>query len=446
MWVIIICFISDCKWCIILHGCQRFSPGIKCRRIACNDFKSRSRLPAGLCCTVPGTVSRLISTSADNSLYLSGRLIHNRHRHLRLHGNENILWIFYQLVPFPEDIFFVLCNCSPAVLLRCKIDRIILTFVFLFIIGKHCLIGICFYCTILLLHLKRKIEWIFGTRIIIGFVCHLLIADFLDLKILCGLDRQSPLINCLVCFWLRIAFDIYQIIKNIINDRVHKICVHGFFPHIIVFGNPAIHIICHRFIILFLRNISLFFHGIQHILSALCIFLWMKNGIVTCRILCNSGNNRTFRKCQLWHIFPKITLCCCLNPKGIASKVDGIQIIFENPVLVIYLFFQLYCQILFLYFPLYLTFHLFHFGNITVIFVCPLLTQHIIFNQLLRKCTCSLTEISGPDIRHQCPDNSFQVNTVMIIKTLILDRHYRMLQILRNLVNCHVLPVGSGCH
>ena len=47
---------------------------------------------------------------------------------------------------------------------------------------------------------------------------------------------------------------------------------------------------------------------------------------------------------------------------------------------------------------------------------------------------------------HQCPDNSFQVNTVMIIKTLILDRHYRMLQILRNLVNCHVLPVGSGCH
>jgi len=33
------------------------------------------------------------------------------------------------------------------------------------------------------------------------------------------------------------------------------------------------------------------------------------------------------------HIFPKITLCCCLNPKGIASKVDGIQIIFQNPVL-----------------------------------------------------------------------------------------------------------------
>ena len=89
--VVIVCFISDRKRCIILHGCQRFSSGIECRRIACNDFKSRSRLPAGLCCTVPGTVSRLISTSADNSLYLSGRLIHNRHRHLWLHGNENIL-------------------------------------------------------------------------------------------------------------------------------------------------------------------------------------------------------------------------------------------------------------------------------------------------------------------------------------------------------------------
>ena len=89
--VVIVCFISDRKRCIILHGCQRFSSGIECRRITCNDFKSRSRLPAGLCCTVPSTVSRLISASADNRLYLTGRLIHNRHRHLWLHGNENIL-------------------------------------------------------------------------------------------------------------------------------------------------------------------------------------------------------------------------------------------------------------------------------------------------------------------------------------------------------------------
>ena len=39
-----------------------------------------------------------------------------------------------------------------------KILGIILIFVFLLIIRKHCLVGICFYRTILLLHLKRKIE------------------------------------------------------------------------------------------------------------------------------------------------------------------------------------------------------------------------------------------------------------------------------------------------
>ena len=38
--VVIVCFISDRKRCIILHGCQRFSSGIECRRITCNDFKS----------------------------------------------------------------------------------------------------------------------------------------------------------------------------------------------------------------------------------------------------------------------------------------------------------------------------------------------------------------------------------------------------------------------
>ena len=34
----------------------------------------------------------------------------------------------------------------------------------------------------------------------------------------------------------------------------------------------------------------------------------------------------------------------------------------------------------------------------------------------------------------------------MIIKTLILDCHNRMLQILRNLINCHILSVGPCCH
>ena len=42
--------------------------------------------------------------------------------------------------------------------------------------------------------------------------------------------------------------------------------------------------------------------------------------------------------------------------------------------------------------------------------------------------------------------NTLQIDTVVIVKTLILDRNKSMLQIDRNLVDRHVFTVGTGCN
>ena len=86
--------------------------------------------------------------------------------------------------------------------------------------------------------------------------------------------------------------------------------------------------------------------------------------------------------------------------EGIASKVDRIQIIFKNPILIVDLLLQFHSDIHLLNLTLYLTLHLLKLGNLAFILVRPLFRQYIVLNELLRNRTRTLTEIHRFNVCH----------------------------------------------
>ena len=73
----------------------------------------------------------------------------------------------------------------------------------------------------------------------------------------------------------------------------------------------------------------------------------MDNGVIPGRILCNSGNNGTFGQIKFIYLLVKITKRCGLDTQGILSQVDGIHVVYQNGILIHYLF-QLNSQVLLL--------------------------------------------------------------------------------------------------
>ena len=169
----------------------------------------------------------------------------------------------------------------------------------------------------------------------------------------------------------------------------------------------------------------------------------MENRIISCGILGNTGDHRTLGKRKFGNILSKITLCSGLHAQCIASKVNGIQIILEDPIFVINFLFKFDGNIHLLNLTLYLTLHFFKLGDFTFVLIRPLFGQYIVLDQLLRNGTCTLTEIHRLDVGYQCTCDTFEINSIMFIETLILNRYDRMLQILRNFIQRYILTVRS---
>ena len=173
---------------------------------------------------------------------------------------------------------------------------------------------------------------------------------------------------------------------------------------------------------------------IQDFFTSFGICLRMLNGVELSRILSDACKCGTFRKVQIPHIFIKILPCRCLNAVGACSQVDGIQIIFKDHVFVIDLLFNLNCQILLLEF----TCEPFQPGG----FLGPV-GKYIIFQKLLGNGTGTLGETSGSDIFYESTEDTSYVDSVVLVKTFILNSNYRMLQIHRNLFDGNRQSVGA---
>ena len=171
---------------------------------------------------------------------------------------------------------------------------------------------------------------------------------------------------------------------------------------------------------------------IQNFLTSLGICFRVGDRIEFGRILSDTCKGCTFRKIQIPYIFIEIFLGSCLYAVGTCTKVDGIQVIFENYRFIVFLF-NLYSQVLLLK----LTCETFQLCGL----VGPV-CENIILQKLLCDGTGTLGKVTGGDRLHSGTCDTADINTVMFIKTLILNGYHCMLQTDRDLVQGDRKTVG----
>ena len=187
---------------------------------------------------------------------------------------------------------------------------------------------------------------------------------------------------------------------------------------------------------MFLCNISLIDHMIQDFFTSLCICFRMLNRIVLRRVLCDTRQCRAFWQIKIPYILIKVFAGGCLHTICSGSEVDRIKIIFKNDIFVVNLFLDFNSQILFL--------------NLTckTLKPCRLLRpvcKYIILQKLLCNRTCTFWKISRGKVLYKSTENTSYVDTIMLIKTFILDCDNRMLKIHRNLINRYRKSIRTRC-
>ena len=171
---------------------------------------------------------------------------------------------------------------------------------------------------------------------------------------------------------------------------------------------------------------------IQDFLPSLGVCFWIGDRIEFGRVLRDAGKGGTFRKIQIPYVFVKVFFGSGLYTVGTCTQVNGIQVILKNHIFVIF-FFNLYRKVLLLE----LTCETFQLCG----FVGPV-SENIILQKLLCDGTGTLGKVTGGDRLHSGTCDTADINTVMFIKTLILNGYHCMLQTNRDLVQGDRKTVG----
>ena len=161
----------------------------------------------------------------------------------------------------------------------------------------------------------------------------------------------------------------------------------------------------------------------------------MLNRVKLCRVLGYPGKCCTFGKIQIPYILVEILACSCLYTISSGTQVDSIQVVFKNHIFIIDLLFNLDRKKLLL-----------EFSGKTFQpcrLVCPV-GKNIIFQKLLCNGTGTFRKTSGADVFYESTENTSYINSVMFIETFVLNSHYCMLQIYRNLFNRDRKTIGTG--
>ena len=131
-------------------------------------------------------------------------------------------------------------------------------------------------------HGQRIIHLIMGTLSDcgeIGFIREYLVNNRLDIRILGSIYGDSSGIQKIIRFCLRIS-RFYQIIQNLLDDRIRKIGINRLNLFLIHKVNPFIYVIGKRLIIFLLRTVSELKHIIQGADPAFTVVLGMSNRIL----------------------------------------------------------------------------------------------------------------------------------------------------------------------
>lgn len=163
----------------------------------------------------------------------------------------------------------------------------------------------------------------------------------------------------------------------------------------------------------------------------------MGNGIVAGRILGDGGDDGTFGKVQFIDIFSEVPFGCGLDTKGVLSQIDGIHVIFQYFIL-IHIVFELDGKILLLEFTLYFN------GKGLFAFTCPA-GKNVVLDKLLGDSAGAFGKVTGGEPDEAGPENTLDIDSVMVIEPCVFDSNKGVGQILGDLVHAYGNPVGSFC-
>ena len=161
--------------------------------------------------------------------------------------------------------------------------------------GKHRLVAEILYAAVRVFDRQAVRERIQGLCSIIFQIIYFLIADFLDVHILGGLDGKAAVVNGFVCLGIRIPLLLHQILHHLLNQRVYKVGIGVFFC---IFNidllDAGVDVVFQSLLVLAFGDEILILHIFQHQLAALLVLFWVADRVVSGGVFGNPGNDGAF--------------------------------------------------------------------------------------------------------------------------------------------------------
>ena len=319
---------------------------------------------------VPGSSAFLCAASAHQGPHITGVLVCDDHRVLRLwsHGNGFLIIVFRlgdaQLChhgrPVGGDGFIgILLGGEEQVELGVLVGLKP---------GHHVFLAVIFLVSLPVRDGEGIVQeplYLFG---IVFRICKFFICDCLDRGIHGGFNAQTAGGQLLFRSGLVVSGDFHKVVQHLFINRVGEIGAGGgirVFPIVdIIVADPFVDGVgvVHGFRILRLGNEAQIPHFVQTVLSPPCVGLRVPDGIVAGRILGDGGDDRRLGDRQVAGGFPEITFGGRFHAQRVLSQVDGVHVLQKDGI-----FFKILgnflCQILFLKLSLDLFDHIFAFGG-----------------------------------------------------------------------------------
>ena len=156
------------------------------------------------------------------------------------------------------------------------------------------------------------------------------------------------------------------------------------------------------------------------------------DGIVGRGVLGDPGQYGAFREVQIPYVLIEILAGCGLYAVGTGTQIDGVQVILKDHGFIADLFLDLDGQVLFLEFS----------GKLLQKrgFLGPV-GKYIVFQQLLGDGTGTLRKFPGGKSLDAGTQYTLHIDTVVLVKTLVLDGYHGILKVLRDLADGYGKPV-----
>ena len=78
------------------------------------------------------------------------------------------------------------------------------------------------------------------------------------------------------------TLDLHQVSENLFCNLVYKVCIDGVDLTLLIYSHDAaVNIVSHRFVVLFLCDISLFFHIIKNDIASFLVVVRMGDRVIS---------------------------------------------------------------------------------------------------------------------------------------------------------------------